>query len=333
MKSIADTDLKKITCDLDHLVEQYSHSKKSYIAPSRKDLGVVSIPIVREIIAPAVFRQEEPEPLTATVGDEEYVRVVANKLKYGERARMLQTLRHIELGGAMPQNRSEIPEKAATGDYFDPCTYIFGDSAQKGNRVLSVRAAASYSCALSTTPEGLCVDSTFHNRANEWGTLYDEVDKKNSDNLFDRVFVKPGTLLLQVITFTGKSIPAELLDMYLTVLGSPFMAGGQTSVYGVNVKNHVVGVFGGLFEQAINSPYELLAQVLAHSPKAVNDPDTLSKAVFKLMADAYPTHINSGETQQLQETFIATINDDKTPEGWKTAKGKVADYFTKYFDK
>lgn len=332
MKSIADTDLKKVTCDLDNLVEEYNNGKKSYIAPSRKELGVITVPVIREIIAPAVFRQEDPEPLTATVGGEEYVRAIANKFKYGERARMLQILRRLELGGAMPQNRSEIPQNAATGDYFDACTYIFGDSAQKGSRVLSVRASASYSCALSTTPEGLCVDSTFHNRANEWGTLYDEIDKKNSDNLFDRIFVKPGTLLLQVITFTGKSIPAELLDMYLTVLGAPFMAGGQTSVYGVNVKNHVVGVFGGLFEQAVNSPYELLTQVLANYPETATNPDALSKAVFTLMADAYPDHVNHGDIKQLQEKFIATMNDNNIPEGWETAKGKIANYFTKYFD-
>lgn len=332
MNSVADTSLKQVTCDLDKLVEEYTHGKKAYVAPRRKELGVITVPLIREIIAPAVFRQEDPEPLTATVNGEEYVRAIANKFKYGERARMLQVLRKLGLGGMMPQNRSEIPANAATGDYFDACTYIFGDSAMKGTRALSVRAAATYSCALSTTPEGLCVDTTFHNRANEWGTLYDEIEKKNSDNLYDRIFVKPGTLLLQVITFTGKSIPAELLDMYLTVLSAPFMAGGQTSVYGVNVKNHVVGVFGGLFEQAINSPYELLTQVLANSPETVNNPDTLSEAVFKLMTDVYPTHINPIDIKELQEKLIDIMSDDKTPEGWETSKDKVAEYFTRYFD-
>ena len=328
---ISETALVDFTCNIDSMLETYITEKKEYIAPKRKELGVITVPVIREIIAPAVFKQDEPEPITASIFDEEHVRAIANKFKYGERARLLQLLRSIGLGGAMPQNRSAVSKKDKAGDVFDACTYILGDSGMHDNRPLSVRASASYSCALSTVPERECVDNTFHVRSNERGTLFDEVDKKSSDNLFNRFFVQPGTLMLQVITFTGKAIPPELLEMYLAVLGSPFMAGGQTSIYGVNVKTHVVGAFGGLFEKSMNSPYELLKQVIQDAPDSVSDPQALSQAVFNIMSKAYGVSLKAQDVKVIQDQALDTIEGGEIPAGWQQASEQVSKYFTEYF--
>lgn len=334
--SIANTELTPYLADLESMIEDYlDENGKVYIAPARKELGVLCIPIVREIIAPATFRQEEPEPLTAVVQGESYVRAGANKFKYAERSRGLQTLRTLRIGGLLPQNRSLIPRGVSAGDYLDLTSFLFGDSANTAGRVLSATAAAKYSCALSTEPEALCVDSTFHNRANEWGTLYDAVNKKNSDNLFDRIFVQPGTLMVQILTFTGKVAPAEIIDFALACLAEPIASGGQTAITGVNVRTHVAGVYGGRFEKAINSPYILLPAVLEAldneengSPRSVKD---VLKVMHSLFIGEYEKGVSAEQVNAIQahqqEQIIAGEHM-----GFSQAQDAVSRYYTAFFD-
>ena len=71
------------------------------------------------------------------------------------------------------------------------------------------------------------------------GTLWDAEGKKNTENLFTRHFVLPGTLLIQVLTSNGRQLPPIGFDHLLLSLGLAGSYGGQTSVTGVNVRTHI----------------------------------------------------------------------------------------------
>ncbi|HTH46996.1 MAG TPA: hypothetical protein VMB21_05760 [Candidatus Limnocylindria bacterium] len=144
---------------------------KSYVEPALKNLGTIAIPIVREVISPASFRNADPEITDITVDRVRRVRAVANKFKYGERRRGLQILRFFGAGGAMALNRTEFQENDPASKGYDLNTLIFGDSANRGKYVLPVKAGVQYSDAVSLAPYAVCVDETFHNRAAEDGSL------------------------------------------------------------------------------------------------------------------------------------------------------------------
>ena len=170
-----------------------SNGKDSYVMPSRHNAGHIAVLLIREIIAPTVFRNAEQE--VTDIQDLQQIRRIRatpNKFKFGERGRGLLVLRTWGLGGRMPQNRTAIGNSMPVRDAFDLNTLVFGDSAMNGTKVHPVKAAVQYSDALSTLPYSECVGETFHHRGDETGTLWDAENKKNTDNLFTRHFVLPG---------------------------------------------------------------------------------------------------------------------------------------------
>ncbi|PSU83546.1 type I-D CRISPR-associated protein Csc2 [Photobacterium phosphoreum] len=335
ISSIAQTKIAENINTIDNMLESYLDQKaKAYIAPARKNLGVTTIALVREVIAPTVFRNEDAEPLTADVASNIFVRATPNKFKFGERARVLQILRSLEVGGNYAQNRLFVPKGKASGDCFDACSFLLGDSGLGDGRVLSATAAVKYTDALSLQPEAFCVDSTFHVRGSEQGTLFDEVNKKNTDNLFSRIYIQPGTLMIQTLTFTGKTAPAEIVDLLLTTLASPMAYGGQTSVTGVNVQTHIAGVFGGDFEVAENSPYVLLPKLLSKldNDDQAMDVSIVKQALFDIFSSVYPNAVTSEVVAEIQSAQLDKIANREHEE--LTAASKViSDYFTRYFDK
>src|SRR3954466_4667460 len=84
---------------------------KTYVEPALRNLGTICIPVVREVVSPASFRNSDPEITDIAVDGVRRVRAVANKFKFGERRRGLQILRHFGAGGAMAQNRTEFEPK------------------------------------------------------------------------------------------------------------------------------------------------------------------------------------------------------------------------------
>ena len=225
---------------------------KEYVQPALKNLGSVAIPLIREVIAPASFRNADPEITDILDLDgTRRVRAVANKFKYGERSRGLQVLRYFGAGGSMPQNRTAFAKGDRPSVAYDLNTIVFGDSANHGKRVLPVKAAAQYSDAVSIQPYTDCVDTSFHNRAAEDGTLFDAETKKNSSNIFDRHVLLPGTLLVQTISFNGRTAPPIAVEHLLLAVGLAGAYGGQTSIYGVNVRNHVGGIYAARFERDV----------------------------------------------------------------------------------
>ena len=320
--------------DIDKLLSTARDDKgKEYVHPALKNLGSVAIPLIREVIAPASFRNADPEITDILDLDgARRVRAVANKFKYGERSRGLQVLRYFGAGGPKPQNRTAFTIRDRPSAAYDLNTIVFGDSANHGKRVLPVKAAAQYSDAVSVQPYTDCVDTSFHNRAAEDGTLFDAEKKENSSNIFERHVLLPGTLLVQTITFNGRTAPPIALEHLLLAIGLAGAYGGQTSVYGVNVRNHVVGIHAARFERDIASPYVALHRVRerAGDRPALEDVRT---ALAEAFSDAMPTHVPGESVHRFQMQMIEALESDDTQmrERYAEAQGKIGEFFDHWF--
>lgn len=290
---------------LSELLEESQGDKNSYLHPKRKNLGSVSVVVLREAIAPLVIRNAEQEITDIEFNNETYVRAVPNKFKYPERGRALQILRAMNAGGRYPQNRTAIPKGSKASESFDLNTLVFGDSANHDSKVLPVRAAVNYSDALSLKPKYLCVGESFHNRGFEDGTLWDADAKKNTDNLFSRHFINPGTLLVQVLSTRGKLLPPIGLQHLLLSVGLAGSYGGQTAVTGINVRTHFVGIYADLFEKPETSPYELIKAV---GDAEVSDVTSLSRAIDERLAPLHKTSIPGADVQAWVESLIQEFN-------------------------
>ena len=315
---------------LDALAHHASSGGKSYVEPALKNLGTIAIPVLREVISPASFRNTDPEITDITVDRARRVRAVANKFKYGERRRGLQVLRHFGAGGAMALNRTEFQDTDPASKGYDLNTLVFGDSANRGKYVLPVKAGVQYSDAISLAPYAACVDETFHNRAAEDGSLWNSAEGKNSVNLFERHFVRPGTLLLQVLTVNGRTLPPEALEHLLLCIGLAGAYGGQTSIYGVNVRNHVVGVFGARMERAVASPYEAVRNLPTPAP---TDASQAVAALGELYAATYPTAVGAEAVARIMARLVGAVeaDDPVQRERYRSLHGKVGAFFDAWF--
>jgi hypothetical protein len=80
MNTAKNLSIAKYMGKLENMLETFSDGTNEYLAPARRQLGHVAIVLARTTIAPAIFRQQDPEPLTTEVGDESYLRALASKL-------------------------------------------------------------------------------------------------------------------------------------------------------------------------------------------------------------------------------------------------------------
>lgn len=320
---------------IDHLTDSTQvDPKNSYIHPALKNLGAVSVVLLREAVAPVVFRNAEAEITDIEIGEEVYIRAVPNKFKYPERGRGLQVLRALGVGGRLPQNKSVLFRGQKPSEAFDLNTLVFGDSCNQENRVLPVKAAVSYSDGLSLLPKYHCVGETFHNRAAEDGTLFDAEDKKNSDNLFSRFFIKPGTLMVQVLSTRGKLLPEIGLKHLMLSVGLAGAYGGQTSLTGTNVRTHVVGIYGGRFEQATTSPYQLVTTLQSQSEETLKDASASAEALHGLLAPAHETVMGASDAQGWVNELVASFDTEGTLAAeYQAAAPKVAELFDSWFGK
>jgi CRISPR type I-D-associated protein Csc2 len=323
--------------NIDNLLTESSGDKKtSYIHPQLKNLGAISIVLIREAIAPVVFRNAEEEITDIEINklEDVYVRAVPNKFKYPERGRGLQILRALGVGGRLPQNKTVIAKGQNPSDAFDLNTLVFGDSAMKpkNNAVLPVRAAVNYSDGLSLLPKHQCVDESFHISAMEDGTLFDAEEKKNSSNLFTRHFIKPNTLMLQVLSTRGKVLPEIGLKHLLLSVGMAGSYGGQTSVTGANIRTHIVGLYADKFEQALSSPYELLAK-LNQTETNLSSLDMSRAALHRLLAPAHQLAITGETVEQWQQQLIEDFNQvgSDLEQEYKHAAPNVGELFDQWF--
>lgn len=326
---------EKYLGNIHRLTAESSDGKNDYVHPALKNTGSVSLVLVREVIAPAMFKNAEQEITDIEFRGQAYVRAVANKFKYQERNRGMQILRAYGAGGRMPQNRTFLKAEQNPSEVFDLNTLVFGDSTTQVNRVLPVKAAVNYSDGLSLLPYHLCVDESFHNRAMEDGTLFDAANKKNSDNLFTRHFVLPGVLLIQVLSTRGCTLPVEGLNHLLLSLGLAGAYGGQTSVTGTNIRTYFGGMYGCAFERPETSPYELV-QHLSDQLGEENLHD--SKAICTAIHDhLHPLHKEAVDGEVLSDqlnTLVQQFDDDSQDlrESYKQSAEKVGKLFDAWFE-
>lgn len=320
--------------DVNQLVESSNGDKDTYIHPKLKNLGCVSLVLIRETVAPVVFRNLEQEITDIEIGDDVHVRGVPNKFKYPERGRGLQILRALGVGGRNPQNKTILRKGQKPSDAFDLNALVFGDSANHDNRVLPVRTAVNYSDGLSILPKHLCVEETFHNRAAEDGTLFDAENKRNSENLFTRHFIKPGTLMVQVLSTQGRVLPREGLDHLLLSVGLAGIYGGQTGVTGVNIRTHLVGLYAARFERAETSPYEIVKTIkCGDGQNGSCDPSEYKKAIHENLAGLHEEVMAEDEIKEYQCALIKKFEngDSDLIAQYKTAAVKVGELFDNWF--
>lgn len=321
--------LKEYLGDIDSLANVGKGSDE-YIQPALKNLGSICIPIIREVISPASFRNADQEVTDVTTYGTRRIRAIANKFKYGERARGLQILRLMGAGGRMAQNRTFFGEKDKVSTGYDMNTVVFGDSANRGKNVLPVKAGVQYSDAVSLSSYVSSVDSTFHNRAAEDGSLWDAENNKNSVNLFERHFVRPGTLLLQALTLSGRTMTMEALRHLLLTVASAGAYGGQTSIYGVNVRNHVVGIYASKFERGVASPYEAI-----HASGDLEDADVATSlaTLSQTYREEYPVEIAGSEVAAEISAMMTLIEngDAGLRADYQEAAGKIGQFFDGWF--
>ena len=313
------------------LVEEMvaANGKDTYLMPARRNAGHVAIALIREVVAPTVFRNAEEEITDIEDrGGVRRVRATPSKFKFGERGRGLLVLRAWNVGGRLPQNRTAVGDRMPIREALDLNTLVFGDSAMLGTRVLPVKAAVQYSDALSTVPYRDSVGESFHHRGDETGTLWDAEGKKNTDNLFTRHFVLPGTLLVQILTSNGRQLPPVGFDHLLLSLGLAGSYGGQTSVTGVNVRTHVAGIFAARLEAPLSSPYELLREL--PETKSV---DELASTVVQKMSGHYRVHADTHEASAYQGQLVDAFEKDDPDlrRRYEEAASAVADLFEQHF--
>src|SRR5205814_7088721 len=93
--SVVIDQLKPFLGDIAHFTDESSDGKTTYIHPRLRNLGSVSLVLIREIIAPTVFRNLEAEITDIAVGDRRFIRAVPNKFKHRDRANGLKLLRYL----------------------------------------------------------------------------------------------------------------------------------------------------------------------------------------------------------------------------------------------
>lgn len=303
--------------------------KDTYLMPTRRNAGHIAIAVIREIVAPTVFRNAEEEITDIEDLDGvRRVRATPSKFKFGERGRGLLVLRAWSVGGRLPQNRTAVGDQMPIHKALDLNTLVFGDSAMWGTRVLPIKAAVQYSDALSTVPYRDSVGESFHHRGDETGTLWDAEKKKNTENLFTRHFVLPGTFLIQILTSNGRQLPPIGLDHLLLSLGLAGSYGGQTSVTGVNVRTHIAGIFAARLETPMSSPYELLRSL--HDSNSV---EQLASAVIQAMSGHYRVQADANEASAYQQQLVKAFEEDDPDlrRRYEEAAPKIADLYERYF--
>lgn len=326
--------LKPYLTTLEELIQESPAEKKgTYIHPKLKNLGAVSIVLIREAISPVTFRNAEQEITDIAIGDDLYVRGVPNKFKYIEKGRGLQILRFFNAGGRLPQNKTVVGPKQKPSEAFDLNTLVFGDSSMQGSKVLPVKAAVNYSDALSVLPKDEAVDETFHNRAAEDGTLYDAENKKNSENLFSRHYIEPGSLMVQVLSTRGRLLPQEGLDHLLLSIGFAGAYGGQTSVTGTNIRTHFAGIYADKFEKAISSPYELVKSISKMDDVNRKEVESLKTAIHKMMEPEHELTFSAEETANYLNDLMARFESKELQSQYLEAGKQVGEFFDGWFGK
>lgn len=296
------------------LIAEYTFAEKPYVIPALPQAQVVVLPLVREVVAPMIVRNNDSESITDIVmANERRIRMIASKTKGVEKRRGAMILRALKLGGLTAANKAFINERKhqPPSDVFDLNTVVFGDSAKgNGKAIYPVHAAALYSDAVSVQPAASQTDAVFRQGGiMEDGSNYDTERHQSSSNIFTTRAVKPGTLLVQTLVLPGRRLTPAAFDHLLLALGLSGAYGGSTATTGTNLRTYLAGIYWGTLEQAVNAPMVILESLPAPAPAT---PDALVAHMETLFSQAYPHRI-SAATASAYVTELAHQLESRDP--------------------
>jgi hypothetical protein len=108
--------------------------------------------------------------------------------------------------------------------------------------------------------------------------------------------------------------------------------GGQTSVYGINVRNHIVGLYAGRFERDVASPYVAVEAVRA----GIDGLGALEvvAALDRLYSSAYAIRVDADAVAEHQAKLRAGVEaEDETLQSvYQATHRKVGAFFDAWFD-
>lgn len=321
---------------LDNLTNSYNGKNGEgvdYISPSYKHMGSVTVVRLVEVIAPTIFRNSEEEMTSTTIRDNfETVCGKAYKTKYVDSLNGLRILRTLKAGGNYPKNRHTVAKNVELKDVFDLNSMVFGDSAFKDGRVLPVKSGTNYSDLIGLSHYMDSVDKSLHIKNNEEGTLFDYENKKNASSIYDRHFIKPGTLFVQSLTINGKTLPIEGLNHLLLSIGISGSYGGSTAVTGTNLKSHLVGIYGNTFERPEMSPYEIANHIYENNLLG-SDAATIINAINEYVSPHQEVRISHEEASKMRDQLMNKLihNRPEIEKEYKNIQHKVQGLFEATF--
>lgn len=316
-------------------VQNYTLSKDPFDIPVLPQAQCIVIPVVREVIAPLVIRNNDSDTITGMeFNHQTHIRMIASKTKSVERRRGAQILRTLTVGGRAAANKAYIPENTRPSDVFDINTFVFGDAANsKAGNVYPVHSAVLYSDAISIQPLASVQNDVFRTGGiAEDGGNFDGEDKKSSNNIFTTRSVEPGTLLVQSIVLLGNRITKATLNHLLLSIGLSGSYGGTTATTGTNLRTRLGGIFWGSFEREINAPSQMLQLVQETTPLSLENVLSVLQTQF---AAQYPHSIDA---QQANAHVTKLIHDFESANmelisDYRVASVEIMKLFDNWFSK
>ncbi len=321
------------------VVESYELAEKQpYDIPKLPQAQCIVIPLIREVIAPLIVRNNDADEVTDQVlAGENRIRMIASKTKGVERRRGAQILRALDMGGRSAANKAYINKSRGYNPsrVFDLNTFVFGDSANgDSNAIYPVHAAVLYSDAVSVQPKHGQIESVFRTGGiYEDGGNLDAESKKSSNNIFTTYSVKVGTLFVQTAVFLGNRITRAGLDHWLLATGFSGSYGGMTATTGTNLRTHLVGLYWGTLERDINAPSEMLR--LFHDGIDIANL-TAKEVVISLderFRSTYPYGISSDGTTEYAASLFQSLEtrDALLLSQYESGTRAVQDLFDRWF--
>lgn len=315
-------------------VQKYDIVDKPFHIPALPKAQCIAVPIVREVVAPLVVRNNASDEITEQyIAQENRVRMIASKTKGVERRRGAQILRSLGMGGVAAANKAFISKKSSPGNVFDLNTFIYGDSGKGGDKAIyPVHAAVLYSDALSVQAKSDQIESTFRQGGvYEDGGNFDAESGSTSSNIFTTYTVKPGTIFVQTAVFLGNRITRGAFDHWLLSIGLAGAYGGTTATTGTNIKTHLGGLYWGMVERPINAPGELLQAV----PGEFENTGELLSKIESVFTEEYPNRVERLELNDYLNRRVEDLEsrDRNLLDQYESETRKVKEMFDKWFSK
>lgn len=321
------------------VVERYELAENAYYIPSLPKSQCIVIPLIREVIAPIIIRNNDSDSITTmVVNGKNRVRMIGSKTKGVERRRGGQILRALGVGGIAAANRAYIPKDKTPGDVFDLNTFVFGDSANgSGKFIYPVHSSVLYSDAISIQPiSSRIVDATFRQGSiSEDGGAYDADKGGIGTNIFTTRAVNPGTFFVQTLVFLGNRITKEALNHLILSIVNSGSYGGGTAATGTNIKTHLCGIYWGKIERAIDAPEEILKSLEKTDNVAEKSVDDIIALLASSFANEYPNCAGINEVNSYVDNLVTLFeNDDEgLIKDYVMACEQSKDLFNKWFIK